>query len=252
MSLLYDSDNYELVTSEEIDNLVAELPFDLLKENILEQIDDPVANHVNYMETIITKCKIFKEQFSDDPDVVRQVDDSLYEFISFIINKINDRFDLGIDLNSGFTYDDMIVYGSAIYSYFILRYKKNITKFVINYINTHESNLIEYYGDKNKKDVSTLVYKKQIKRPEMLPIITNLQSIINFIIGLDIEPIEFVELSMNGSNYEANVVKRLIDNNIITGDFVRMYVDICIDDHEYIVDDIYTKIKTKLIKTYVK
>lgn len=252
MSLLYDSDNYELVTSEEIDNLVAELPFDLLKENILEQIDDPVANHVNYMETIITKCKIFKEQFSDDPDVVRQVDDSLYEFISFIINKINDRFDLGIDLNAGFTYDDMIVYGSAIYSYFILRYKKNITKFVINYINTHESNLIEYYGDKNKKDVSTLVYKKQIKRPEMLPIITNLQSIINFIIGLDIEPIEFVELSMNGSNYEANVVKRLIDNNIITGDFVRMYVDICIDDHEYIVDDIYTKIKTKLIKTYVK
>lgn len=252
MSLLYDSDNYELVTSEEIDNLVAELPFDLLKENILEQIDDPVANHVNYMETIITKCKIFKEQFSDDPDVVRQVDDSLYEFISFIINKINDRFDLGIDLNAGFTYDDMIVYGSAIYSYFILRYKKNITKFVINYINTHESNLIEYYGDKNKKDVSTLVYKKQIKRPEMLPIITNLQSIINFIIGLDIEPIEFVELSMNGSNYEANVVKRLIDNNIITGDFVRMYVDICIDDHEYIVDNIYTKIKTKLIKTYVK
>ncbi len=252
MSLLYDSDNYELVTSEEIDNLVAELPFDLLKENILEQIDDPVANHVNYMETIITKCKIFKEQFSDDPDVVRQVDDSLYEFISFIINKINDRFDLGIDLNAGFTYDDMIVYGSAIYSYFILRYKKNITKFVINYINTHESNLIEYYGDKNKKDVSTLVYKKQIKRPEMLPIITNLQSIINFIIGLDIEPIEFVELSMNGSNYEANVVKRLIDNNIITGDFVRMYVDICIDDHEYIVDDIYTKIKTKLIKNYVK
>ena len=252
MSLLYDSDNYEWVTSQEIDNLAAELPFDLLKENILAQIDDPVANHVNYMETIITKCKIFKEQFSDDPDVVRQVDDSLYEFISFIINKINDRFDLGIDLNAGFTYDDMIVYGSAIYSYFILRYKKNITKFVINYINTHESNLIEYYGDKNKKDVSTLVYKKQIKRPEMLPIITNLQSIINFIIGLDIEPIEFVELSMNGSNYEANVVKRLIDNNIITGDFVRMYVDICIDDHEYIVDDIYTKIKTKLIKNYVK
>ena len=34
MSLFYDRDDYELTTSTEMESLLAELPFDLIKENI--------------------------------------------------------------------------------------------------------------------------------------------------------------------------------------------------------------------------
>ena len=250
MSLLYDSDNYELITSSEIEKLLAELPFDLMKENIINQINDPVSTNVNYMETIIIKCDMFKDSFSDNPDLMKQVDDALYEFMAFIINKIDNRFDLGVDLDMGLSYDNMIEYGRGIYRYFILRYEKNISKFIVNYISENEKELVKYYSDKNKKDVSTLAYKKQIKNMDALTIISNLPSIVNYIVNIDIEPEEFVSLSAGENNYDAHMIKRLIMSDIITGDFVRPYVDNCIDNHDGIIDEIYTRIKTKLIKQY--
>lgn len=246
MSLLYD-DNYEPASSMEMDSLLADLPFDLIKANIQEQIDDPMSNNINYVNVIVEKCDICKEMLGDDEDSIKQVDTALEEFFTSILQSISDRFDIGMDLNEMASSKEIVEIGEVIYDYFIIRYKKNISKYIRNYIKTHKSDLADYYADKSTKDVTTLSHKKNIKNPDDLIIIANLPSIINYIVNLDIDAFDFVDLSANKSNYDANVIKGLITSNRIIGNFVRKYIDVSLDDHDYLIDEIQTDIKVRII-----
>ena len=246
--MFYDNDNYELSTSTEAENLLAELPFDLLKASIIDQINDPVSTNVNYVEVIVEKCKLSKENLSNNEDALRIIDAALREFFVFVIEEINKRFDLGVDIEAISDSDEMIEIGESMYNYFILRYVKNISKFITNYILEHKKELTEYYSDKNKKDISTLTYRKQLKDSQDLCIIINLPSIINYIISLDIDPLEFVSLSAGKNNYVASVVKGLILSNKMIGNFVDDYIGLSTDSHDYLIDQIQTDIKVKIIK----
>ena len=246
MSLLYD-DNYEPTNSTEIDDVLAELPFDLIQANITEQINDPMSTNVNYVEVIVDKCNTCKEYYEDE-DVAKQIDLSLENFFRTVITEIDNRFNLGLDINDIATSSSITELGEVLYEYFIIRYKKNIEKFVTNYIKKHSDELADYYSDRMKKDVSTLAHKKQVTEQKGLIIISNLPSIINYIVDLDIEPFEFVNLSAGESNYNANVVKGLISTNRMVGDFVRPYIGISLDDHDYLIDEIQTDIKVRIIK----
>ena len=81
MSLFYN-DDYELATSYEIDNLLAELPFDLIRESILEQINDPMSTKVNYVDVIIDKVALYREQFEGNSDALRDVNMAVSDFFS--------------------------------------------------------------------------------------------------------------------------------------------------------------------------
>lgn len=246
MSLFFDNDKYELATSMETESLLAELPFDLLKESIREQIADPVSTTTNYIDIIIDKCSIYKDQFEDDENLVNEIDQNLSEFFTFILQEIDAKFELGLDI--GYIDNRSIVeVGSALYKYFILRYSKNITKFITKFIFKHKKMFhSEFSGDKNDKDVSTLAYKKQLKNPEDLCIIAHLSDIIKYIVSLDIEPLEFIELTTNDDNYEASIIRQLINSGAIIGNFTQPYLDLCFDSHEYIIDSLHTDIRLKI------
>lgn len=246
MSLMYD-DMYEPAATTEIDNLLAELPFDLIKENILEQIKDPMSSNINYMTVIIEKCDVCKEMLADDEDSITQINNALQKFVIDILYAIDERFDLGLDLNELATSNTLIEIGQVIYKYFIIRYKKNIAKYITNYIKYHKAELVDYYSDKIKKDVTTLSHKKHVKDQDDLVIVSNLPSIISYIVTLDIDSYEFVDLSSRKSNYNVNVIKGLISANRLVGNFTRKYLDLSLDDHDYLIDEIQTDIKVKLI-----
>lgn len=248
MSLFYDSDEYEISTEVEINTLLAELPFDLIKESIIEQINDPMSTDTDYIEVIIDKCDVFKKMYENDPDIIREIDLNLHDFITFVIQRINDRFDLGLDIEGILLDGDLVETSSALYEYFIVRYKKNIIKFFTNFIMDHRKILYDEFNDTNKKDVSTLAYKKQIKSKEDLVIITNLNSIINYIIDLNVDPIVFISYSASMDNYEAGIITNMISNNRLVGNFISDYFNACIDEHDYLFDDIQTDIKTRILK----
>lgn len=247
MSLMFD-DNYEPASMNEASDLLADLPFDLIMANISEQIDDPMINHVNYVDTIIDKCELCKESLSHDPESISKIDSELTKFFIEIMNKLNAKFNLCIDVNELATYNDIAKVGRVLYEYFIIRYTKNISKYVINYIKHHKSEFIDYYGDKVQKDVTTLAHKKNVDNPDDLIIISNLASIVNYILTLDIEPYEFVDLSGGKNNFNCATIKELINNNLLIGDFVEPYISISLNEHDYLVDEILTDIKSKLIK----
>lgn len=254
MSLFYDRGGYELAASTDTDELLAELPFDLIKESILEQIDDPVNTSTNYVDVILDKCALYKEEYNENEELINEMNEKLTDFFVFIMDNINNKFDLGLDINEIATYNNAIDIGESIYKYFILRYSKNITKFFTKYIFNNKKTICEYYTDNTvqKKDVSTLAYKKQIKNPEDLCIITNLPSIIKYIIGLDITSLEFINLSTGSDNYDAAVIKELITSGKMIGDFFNSYISLCVDSHDYILDDLHTDIRIKIMKKLEK
>ena len=100
--------------------------------------------------------------------------------------------------------------------------------------------------------LSTLAYKKKLKNPEDLCIITNLPSIMKYIVELDIDSNDFLDLSVSSENYDASVVRRLISNCTLTGDFVQPYISLCVDSHDYIIDEIYTDVRLKIMKKIEK
>lgn len=250
MSLFYDRSEYEPSTSYEVEALLAELPFDLIKESILEQIEDPVNTTVNYVDVILDKCELYKEEFGENEELINELNQKLTEFFAFIMNKINDKFDLGLDVNDIASRTDAVDIGESIYKYFILRYTKNIIRFFTKYIFENKKSISSHYVDNTsqKKDVSTLAYKKQIKNIDDLCIITNLPSIIKYIINLDIESIDFLQLSAPSDNYDASVVKELINSGKLIGDFYNNYLNICIDSHDYIMDELQTDIRIRIMK----
>lgn len=245
--MFYDNDNYEVTTSTEVENFLAELPFDLLKASIVDQIKDPVSTNINYVEIILEKCNIYREQY-DDEETIARIDNALIEFFTFVVDNINTRFDLGIDVDDMASTRDIIEFGEVLYEYFIIRYVKNISKFITTYIMKHKKELTAYYSDKNKKDVTSLTFKKQLKDNHDLTIIVNLPSIINYIISLDIDPLEFVSLSAGQNNCNALVIKGLIIANRMVGNFVRSYIDLSVDEHDYLIDEIQTDIRVRIIK----
>ena len=247
MSLFYDSDEYEVSSSAEIDSLLAELPFELIKESILEQINDPLSSTTNYIDIILDKCEVFKAQYGNDESVAREIDDSLREFLVSIMTAIDKKFDLGLDINGISVYSSAIEIGEALYKYFILRYNKNITKFFTKFIFRNKKMLAEAFMDKSKKDVSTLAFKKKIKNSDDLCILTNLSSIMKYIIDLDIDSMEFLSLSAGEDNYEASIIRRLISSGQLMNDFYRSYVGLCVDSHDYIIDKIQTDIRIKIL-----
>ena len=252
MSLFYDNDNYELSTNIELNSLLAELPFELIKQNIIDQINDPVTTHVNYIDVIIDKCSAFKEIHSEDEDLIKELNDKINEFFIFIVTKIDNKFDLGLDINSIASSTEIVNVGVVLYEYFILRYIKNISKFITKFIIKNKKSIAENYSDVTKKDVSTLAFKKQIKNKDDLTIITNLPSIIKYIINLEIEPEYFITFSTGSDNYEASVIKDLIKDGKMVGNFVREYMSLSINDHDYILDEIQTDIKIRIMKNIKK
>lgn len=247
MSLMFD-DEYEPASSYEATDLLADIPFDLIMANIMEQIDDPLANKINYVDIIVDKCEICKEVLSHDEDAIRQINEELRDFFTKIIQAMDDKFNLVIDLEGLATYNDIIEIGKVLYEYFIIRYTKNISKYIVNYINEHKKEFVDYYSGRGQKDVTSIAHKKSVDNPDDLIILSNLASIVNYIVGLDVTPYEFVSLTGGKNNFNCATIKSLIINNQLVGDFVSQYIDVSVTGHDYLVDEILTDIKTKLAK----
>jgi hypothetical protein len=106
---------------------------------------------------------------------------------------------------------------------------------------------LEFYNNKGEKDVSTLAYKKQLKNSEDLCIIVHLPDIIKYIISLDVDPMEFINLTAKEDNYEAYIVRGLIKSNKLIGSFVTPYINLCVDSHDYLIDSLQTDIRMKIL-----
>ena len=244
---IYNEGEYEINSTHEMYDVLAELPFDLIKENIEDQIKHPAEISIDYVDLVEDKYNVAASVYEADDDLLRTLKSQYLDFFYDISVKINKAYDLCLDVDGIMMNGDIEEVGEVLYNFFVLRYTKNVAGYITNYINTHKKSLYDLFNDVTKKDVSTLVYKKFIKSKEDLVIVTCLPDIIKYIIKLDIEPIEFVELCAGEDSYEGEVLIDLIASSHLVGDFVHRYLTLQSSDDERILDDVYTEIKSRLI-----
>lgn len=248
---MYDNDIYELTSDLEIDTLLSDLPFDLIRENVKEQINDPLWSNVNYINVILEKRDLLRKQYDNNSDALKSIDNQIYDFFRFIITEINDKFDLGIDVDD-FETEEAIEYGEIFYNFFILRYKKNISKFITKFIVKNKKVFVEKFENVEKKrDVTQISLKKQIKNKDELIILSNLPEVIKFIFYLDIDNLDFIKYCCRDDLYEAIKIKDLIITARLTGNFVREYMTLIKDKYDNILDEILTEVRYKIIKKII-
>jgi hypothetical protein len=247
MSILFNEEEYDLSSNTDIDMLLIDLPLDLLKENLRSQINDPLSTDVNYIESVIDKIREMQNAYGENEDAVKNINTLIINFFGFIIEEIDNRFGLMMNMDYGNTEETMET-AVVLYYFLILRYRKNVTKFLYRFILKNKKKLVEEFeGQYKKKDVTTISLKKKMKNKDDILIISCLPNIIKYIMNLDIEPMDFLKYSANDESYEGNYINNMILEGVLIGDFIESYLDIIQEDYDYVLDEIQTDIKLKLM-----
>lgn len=239
------NENYELTSDTEIDMIIADLPLVLLKENIRLQIEDPLSTRVNYIESVEDKIDMLIETYGDIPDTMDKINNLIIDIYSFIVTKVCERFNIGYNMDFS-NPEEVRSIAKAMYYYLIVRYKKNIFKYIMNYIAAHKKELAAEYGDK-KKDVTTIAVKRKIKNKEEAAIISNLPDIVNEVLTLYTDNDDFFNMTSGSSNYESNYLLDLFNQFTLNGDFANTYFNIILEEYEDVLGTITNDIHFKLL-----
>lgn len=247
----FDKDQYDLSSDTEVDMILNDLPLELMKENVRYQIQDPLQTNINYLEIIIDKIEVLKEQYGENEDALTNINNLIMDFFGFIIDEIDEKYDLGIDADNE-NAEEVMEIGKNLYFFFILAYRRNINNFLYDYILSNKKFLLkEFESDQKKKDVTTVTLKRKIKNKDDVTIISNLPSIIKYIMDLEIDPEDFIDYAGQG-DYSASYIKNMIQQGSMTGDFVSDYIDFIRQSYDTILDEIQTDIKYNLLSKWNK
>ena len=244
----FQSDDYEISSELDTDILLVDLPMNLIREQIRDQINEPLLTNVNYIENVIDIIRTLRTQYEEDPETLATINNFTVDFFSFLINEIDGKFDMGL-VTEGFDIDQYIQVGSSLYTFLILQYQKNVTRFIYRFIVKNKKMLVESFeGQTKKKDVTTIAVKKKIKNKDDALIVSNLPSVINYIMNLEIDAMSFLKYIGGDSVYEGAVIKNLIQDGLMIGNFTQAYLNTIRVDYDQVLDDIQTEVKLKLTK----
>ena len=243
---IYEEDNTDLISMPEI----RDLHYELISENIRDQIEDPFDNNTNFIETFSETCEQMKDTYENNIDVLNQIKQGEKDFYMEIIRLIDTKYDLDIDFDTiqdHFNNKDIQMMCETLYEFFIIKYKKNIKSFFVNFINNNKSQILnEFESLRKKKDVSTISLKKKISNKDMVPIVSNILEVISFIKSLEVTPERFITYYNLDKVYNAKL-KGYIEDNIITGNFVNTFLGpVFDDDQDYNFDSIVSSIQKNL------
>lgn len=241
-----NDEEYELCSDTEIDLLLVDLPIDLIKEQLKDQIVNPLYTNVNYVETVVDKFRLLSEEYGDNEDAIKNINNFISDFFLFIINEIDERFGLEIEVDES-CLQEVIETGLVLYNYLILRYKKNIIKFLYKFIMKNKKRLVEEFEGYKKKDVTSISLKKKIKNKDDVIILSNLPYIIKFILDLEIEPLDFLNYSSSNNYYEGLYISNLIEEGNLVGNFVDKYLEVIKQDRD-VLDEVLADVKLKILK----
>lgn len=240
MEIEDDNDEYILIPK------LKDLQKELLEECLKDQINDPYSSSTNFIEPY--KESVFMALRNDlSEETKASILEDNDNFYTSILEMINDKFDLGIDMTAISNDRDYLMnLTEAIYEFFIINYMKNIKKFFVKFITHNQSDIAEMFDNGKKKDVSTIAFKKKIVSKDIATILANIDSVLSYIYNLNIDSQEFISF-FNQDKYEVRVISDAINNFIITGDFVGEFLsDIGINKQTGGYDTIIVKIQNSL------
>ena len=236
----------DFINGFDIERILGDLPIDIIKENIKSQIDDPLTFMTNH-------CDQVYETLDEAMEEVGHIDDYKYElqeirdnFNSFLLLELDSGFGLGIDVENLQSYE-MEEIGRHAYEFFVVNLRENITNFLKNYICMNKSSLAELFIDEYKrKDVTTTNMKRLTKNKDDVVILSNIISIIYHILDLELDPEDFMELSVEPGEYSGEYVKECVFNFKIANNFVNKLFSEVKYTHNDVIDEFASEICLEL------
>lgn len=218
----------------EVQEFIANMHPELIKENILDQINAGIISPYkeNYLKDYMMQYKYFKNMYGDNEDISRILDNSLENTLTMIIQSICEKFDFEMNL------DDIKLkpIAKALYKFFVLKYDKNIINFFTNFIISNKKELvsiIKQEANKSKvkkcKNVTTIANKLLYGNNESL-LISNINYIILEIIpswGLDVDFLDYFDstLILDTLKQYLNNEMMVVFNDNIFDKFIEPIVD---------------------------
>lgn len=247
--MIYDNEEYDLISETETDLLLSDLPVDLIKQNISMQINNPLSTNVNYLENIIDRYREYRNEFQENEDALKQLDEQTADFYNHIIEAISGKFDISIDPNTWDNIEDLEDITNSLYRFLILRFRKNITRYLYRFISRNKKDIIKSLDPETKKrDVTSIANKKRVKNKDDVIILSNFPIVISHVLNVDIEANDFISYVSKDDNYDASIIRNNLLSGYIVGNFVPTYFEIIKDGYDSVLDEIHTDVKMKLIK----
>lgn len=250
---LYEGVNYdtEMVILPAIKNLHRTL----LEEDIKLQLQNPFDSTVNCVKSFEEQVTEALKEEELDSDDIRTIKAELVSFYSSIIELISEKYQLECDTESLAGSKNIEELGDiceAMYSFFVLKLKKNIKNSLLNYILENRDEIataLDYL--KKKKDVTTISLRKKIEDPDASMIVSNIVEVVGHIKSLDIsmdKMIQYLDIDL----YNNSIINDLMTDCVIRSDFQALYYAPLSGFQDCNYDDIIAKISNGVIKASKK
>lgn len=246
--MIYELDDYENGSEIETHMILAELPYNFIKESIDAQINELGSNSINYLNTITDKIKYHKRENSYNTEMVETLDNVLLDISLFVINKIKEKFEIEIPVSPDIlTVDEITEIAESLYCVFILDIKSNVSRFFYRYIQKNKKYLLDNIIEAGrKKDVTIINMKKILKSKDDATIAANIPKILSFIKNdVTVSNEQFIKYASDES-FEFEHVKQMIEEYKILGDITPSLFEL-LDDSE-LYDFLYSDLMFKFVK----
>lgn len=232
---------------EDEEEFLSMVPLNLTKENLIYQVTHPSEHrNVDFIRSFMQRYEYSKSIITDEDERIELVS-VRDDFIGFFEELMKRMLGIGYpdlrDLPEN-EQNELIHFS---YRYFIMQMRENFVNLITNYIMDH---LDEFRGSGLKrKDVSTIVYKKEFGDLEDASIIANLSTIIqNILKETELSVDEFLILSQaDYPTMENTFIQEKYDELKLTGNFVPNYV-LMIPSTMHV--EIETRVRGKLLKKF--
>ena len=247
---------FELTRDNEMEEIIAELPIPLVLENIREQVADPLSSKVDNLETILEKYDYIMANY-DDQDQLLLLKNKVANLLITVYNIISDKYDITFMIDED-NMEELRDVTQALYSVIILRYAKNITMYLFNFIMKNLQDLGRAFDIENQAvNKSALLMNTKLQdalkenpdAKDAISVIYNLPYIYKSLYTLNMEPdlIEFLDLSGAGKTYNGQVIIDGIESGQACGSFIPEYMKMLASDYDEVRQEIFNNVKIRLI-----
>lgn len=239
----------ELYDSSEIENemFLSTIPLNLIEEAIKTQFDDPLEyRKTDYIQSFLNKYTFSVNNMYEEDQL--EIDELHDDFILFIKNIFYEYLSIGMPNIEDAPEEDQHKLIHYTYLYFITNIKKNFTNLIINYIEKNREEISSIFI--KKKDVIYLNFKSEISDEFDVLILSNMSSIIEYILSQNYDIDEFLTLTTNDEmRVDLEFVKASFNDFTLTGNFVVPYISMV---DKYFRTELESKVRNKILKKYPK
>lgn len=241
-------DNENMINVFDVERILGDLPLDIIKENVRSQIEDPLSFVSNQCDEVYETIDEAMEEFGHIDEYREELLEMKEEFSIFILKEMDNKFNLGVDFDNIGDYE-LHEMAQNTYYFFVVDLTKNVTNFLLNYINNNKLTLCEMFDDEyRRKDVTTINMKKLTKNKDDVLILSNLNSVVSHILDLEHYPEDFIDLAIEPGEYVGSCVKGYVDSFKLAGNFVFNVLNEVKYTHNDVVDTFVSDITLDLIE----